>query len=119
MQIDNDTLKVALAKAVLDTMTAEKREEIITNAVASLLNTKSSDRYDAPSVLQHEFNTAVRDLARKIATEELESNEEVKAAVRKLITDAWIKLTGPDNYSNIVGKIADAMAAGLAGRDRF
>ena len=117
MNLDDATMKAAVAKAVIDTLTPEKREELLTNAVQHILSAKESSNYNSPTLIQGAFNSAVAAVARETAMEQITKDPEVKAKIEGLIKDAWAKVTG-EEYSSVVEKVADAIRKGLTG-DRY
>lgn len=118
VNLSDDNMKDIIAKAVLDTLTPESRNDLIQNSIKSLLTTKPSGGYGSVSPLQSAFNEAIATVARQVASEQLKANAEVKTALEKLITDAWGKLTHDDGYSLLVEKVVAAMTSALA-PDRY
>lgn len=119
INLDDNQLNSVIAKAIIDTITPERQSEIIAQAVRSLIDRKDSTRYDSPSVLQAAFNSAVGDVARKIAVEKVSGDADMRAAIDKLYLDAWKKLTeGDETYNKLVDKIANAMDRAISG-DRY
>lgn len=114
VNLSDDNMKDIIAKAVLDTLTPESRETMIQEAIKSLLVTPPSTTYGrAKAPLQEAFDSAVQQVAVKIAEEQLRENTEVQAIITKLIADAWTQLVLPERYSALVGKIVQAIESGL------
>lgn len=117
VNFSDDQMNTIVAKAVLDSLTPERRDELIQSAVKGLLEKDPEPRGygDKRSAFQRAFDSAVRQVAEKVAYEQLRDNEEVKASIAKMFADAWAKLSAGDAYDGLVSKIASAMAEGLTG----
>lgn len=116
LNLNDNQLNAVIAKAIIDTMTPDRQAELLTNAVSSLINKKASDRYDSPTVIQNAFNNAVADVARQVATEKVNSDPDMRAAIDKLYLDSWKKLTeGDGTYALLTEKISSAMERAITG----
>lgn len=119
INLDDTQLHAVIAKAIIDTMTPEKQAELLSTAVQGLINKKAGSSYDSPTVLQAAFNSAVADVARKVAVERVRSDPDMLAAIDKLYVDSWKRLTdGDGTYDKLVEKIASAMERAITG-DRY
>lgn len=117
MNLNDAELKTIMVKAILDHLTPEKREELISSGITSVLSSKASDRYDAPTIFESAFREAVKSVARDIAAEELKKPE-MHAKLRELIVsgvEKAIGLTDADDWNSIQSKIADAVVRGMTG----
>ena len=119
VRLNDDTMKDIIAKAVIDTLTPEKREELISAAIKALLTPSTSTGIygnQPKSPLQDAFDTAVRSVANEVAREQIMANTELRAKIKDMIGEAWLKLVA--NESGIVEKLASALERGLTG-DRY
>lgn len=118
IKLNDEQLRTIIAKAVLDSLTPERREALISTAVKNLLDKPISGRYDQKSNLQTAFDDATREVARKLATEMVSSDPIIKEKIKALFVDAWTKFTNDENYSKLVEKVSHALEKGLTG-DRY
>ena len=118
VKLSDDNIKDIIAKAVLDTLTPESREQMITSAVKSFLTIPVGNQYEKKSPLQSAFDNAIREVAASIAREQIINNSEIHATISTMIADAWKKLVIPENYSKIVDNLSSAIERGLTG-DRY
>lgn len=117
LTLDPELVKTVVAEAILKSLDEQKREVLIKAALTNLL-APSDGRYGSPDNITSAFNYAVRDVAQKIASEMLLSDESVKEKIRGLINEATTRLF-ETNREQTVTKLADAIAQGLAPRDRY
>lgn len=118
---NNETLKAAVQTAIFNTLTQEKRDELLKEAIRSLLVTKNKDQYgrEQLSVIQEVYQDSVRLVASKIVNEHLNNDEKFKAQVRDLFHEAWERATaGGDVRNKIVENMSSAIAQSLT-RDRW
>lgn len=113
MKLSDDNMKDIIAKAVIDTLTPAKREELIMNAVKGLLTVQAGGSYNNKSPLQLAFDSAVREVTHDIARQSIIGNVEIKAKITAMIAEAWEKLVNDENYSKIVEKVTSALERGL------
>jgi hypothetical protein len=115
MKLDDEALKVIITKSIMDSLTPEKRELLISNAIKELLAKNENNRYDSRSRFQTIFDDSVHLVAREVVFEMVKDNIDIKNGVTKLFTDAWNKLTvDPDHYGKFVDKVAGAMKEALS-----
>jgi hypothetical protein len=120
VRLDDDAMKGIIMKAVLDSLTPERRETLIGEAVKQLLEKGRDTRTyaDNRSNLQKAFDEAVYTVTAQVAREELSKEETLKTKVRTLMLDAWEKLTTGDAYEKLVQAVADGMRKAIGG-DRY
>src|SRR5580765_2164836 len=118
MNIDDEAMRSVVAKAILDNITPETKEKLITNAIKSLLEKPSGSGYNAPSTIQDSFNRAVAQVAGTVATDMLKDDAALKEKIKTLMLDAWEKLTAGDKYAGLVQKISYSMEKAITG-DRY
>lgn len=120
VKLDGEALQVIITKAILDNITDEKRDELISNAVGGLLGRKVGDRYDSKTQIEIAFEEAVRRLCEKIAEEEL-LKPGPQAEIRKLVNETIEKAFGVNDEGvrkALVEKMASAVQRVLMG-DRY
>lgn len=117
VKLSDDNMKDIIAKAVLDTLTPESRENLIASAIKGLLATPTGG-YDKKTPIQSAFDSAVREVAQQIAREQIIGDAKAKATITSLIAAAWEKLVVPENYSKLVDNVASSIERGLTG-DRY
>ncbi len=123
-EVLDEHLKGLVVKTIFEGLTPEKRDELITTAVANLLSPSEYDR--GKSKVQEIFAQAVYGVARDIAKEHLQT-QEVKDRIKELVelaTNKALALTeihenGKGEKENaLVGKIAEAIEKAIVG-DRY
>lgn len=119
VKLNDDAMRQIISKAILDSLTPERREEIIATAVANLLSEKTNpNSYNSKTKLQGAFDYAVQNIAQSVAIKELSEDGALRDKMQKLMLDAWEKMTTGDAYSALVEKVANAMSKGISG-DRY
>lgn len=115
--LDDNAMKDLIAKSIIDTLTPERREALIADAIKQLLASKSGDRYDARSHLQVAFDLAVAQIAQKVAFEELSKDGGLKVKIRDLMVAGWERMASGENHEKLVSRIADSLTRAISGRD--
>ncbi len=118
IKLSDGDLQALVAKSIVESLTPEKREALIENAVTALISQKAGSAYNAPTVLQDAFNRAVAEVAQQIAREQIVGNTDIKAKIVVMIAEAWEKLVASESYSAMVEQIETALRKGLVG-DRY
>lgn len=119
VKLNDDTMKTIISKAILDSLTPERREEIISAAVRNLLTERANpNSYNSKNNLQEAFDIAVREIARSVAMHELSKDGALHDKMRQLMLDAWEKMVAGDAYSKLTDNVAGALAKGITG-DRY
>lgn len=115
IKLDNDQLKTVVSEAILQSLDATKKDELIKSALAYLLTPQNTTTYGrkGESPIQCAFNNALEFLARDTAKEMLASDESIQTTIRGLISDA-VKALGERNREDTVMKISNAIASGLS-----
>lgn len=137
LDINDEAMMAVISKAVLQSITKERQEELLTKAVTSLLQAprEAGSRYGHrnKTVLQECFDDAAREVARKKCVEHLNKPDQLDK-IERLVSDAAQKALGlhvraecddPDGKegessvrSKLVEEMADGMRKGLFG-DRY
>lgn len=119
IRIDEKLVREVVAGAIMNSLSQEQRNTLITNAVAYLLGPGEERGYGrgrSPSPIEQAFNNAIDFEARKVAAEVLTDNADVQTKLRELITEAVESLM-TKNREDTVNRIARAIGDGL-GTDR-
>jgi hypothetical protein len=113
IHLDDAQLKSIISEAILTSLTEERRAAIIKAAIEWLVAPSENGSYygSRKSPLESAFNSAIADLARKLAAEQLESTEMVDR-VRLLITEAAQRAL-ETNREKLVENVANAISKGL------
>lgn len=117
LRLDDENMKALIAKAIMDTLTVERREELLKASIVKLLETKRGNTYDGRSELQIAFDYAVVSVAQQVAFKELAEDGGLKEKVRALMVDAWDRMAGGESREKLVQKVAEGMERALKGRD--
>jgi hypothetical protein len=119
VKLSDDNMKDIIAKAVIDTLTPESRDELIKTAIKELLTVPNGTGYgQRKSPLQEAFDAAVRQVAREVAREQIVGNELMASEIKGMVTEAWAKLTTDEHRTKTVERLVDALEKGLTG-DRY
>lgn len=118
IKLDTPQLRELLAQAVLASLDDAKRDILIKGAIEFLV-TKETTGYghNRRSPIEDAFNYAVRDVAQKTANDMLTNDSGLQEKLRALVNEALTRLMDT-NRAKTVEKIADAIAAGMAYRER-
>lgn len=112
--VDAEAMQSLVAKAIIDSMTPEKRNELIENAIKTVLATpRKQNSWDPDrSPLQLAFNEAVRICTDKMARDIIAEDVTFQAKLKELFADVAAQLFERDR-DDLVDKIADAFASSL------
>ena len=107
--IDQDALQVATTKILLDSMSTEDRNQLLTKAIAHvLLPVRTSYGGNLESPLQGAFHTACAVVAGELVREHLHTPE-VKARLQLVVTEAVEKLLSGDFAEKLSRKLSDSL----------
>lgn len=118
LKLDPDSLAHIVQKAVLDSITPEARDQLLTDAIKSLLTIPKDDRptyqrhTPLQSPLQDAFETAVHFAARKIVNDAIENDPKVQAAIRAVVHPLVADLC-EGNYQGLPEAIGSAFGKWL------
>jgi hypothetical protein len=116
LRIDDAAMKAMVAKSIVDSLTGEAREKLITDAIQSLLAAPrdGSNYYGSKiSPLQQAFNSAVEQEARKYAADAISNDPVFKEQIAKLFADVAAKLFDEENRGVMVSNIANVIQRAL------
>jgi hypothetical protein len=113
LTVNDEAMQAVVAKAIVDTLTPEKREALIIEAVKSIITPPRESggfgREAKPSVLQAAFNSAAADIARREIATRLETDTDFKGRLDALFAETVAKILTGENRE----KLIDAMVAGF------
>lgn len=121
LRVDEAGMKAVIAKAILDTLTPEAREQLITNAIKETLTVpQSSGGYGRKerSPLQQAFDSAVYDAANRFAAQTLTNDPAFNEQLKGLFADVANKLFASETREELVSAIASTIRSALA-KDRY
>jgi pyruvoyl-dependent arginine decarboxylase (PvlArgDC) len=113
LNLPDDQMREIVSAAILQTVTAENRDALITSAIASLLAPNSSGYGGRESPLQVAFNLAIQQTARQIVKEMLDTDEQIKAVVEEIIISAAKKAFSSEKKDTMIDSMANAIAEGF------
>jgi len=114
LNLPDDQMREIVSAAILQTVTAENRDTLITEAIANLLRPNSSGYGSKTSLLQEAFNFAVNQKARQILTEMLNTDEKIKAQVSGVIAKAAEKAFNEERKEQMIDSMARAIATAFS-----
>lgn len=108
--IDQATLQAATTKLLLDSMSAEDKEKLLTTALSNVLTPVRSGGYpyNESSPLQDAFKNAAAVCAGKLVQEYFQTPE-VQARVRALVVEAAEKAFAGDFITRLSSKMVDGL----------
>ena len=117
--LDNDMLKSVVSEAILKSIDDQKRDALVQAAIRHLLTSAQPTSYNRnpSSPIQDAFEHGMRNVAVGVCRDILEKDESVREKLRGLVADAVTRLMDT-NREKTVEKLADAIAAGMAYRER-
>lgn len=111
IKLDNLNFQEVFTAAIMQTLDAEKKDQLIKGAMQFLLS-KPGNSYSSTTPLQDAFQSALREETTKVAREYLNSNQEIQKSLEGLIVDAVKNIT-VDAREKTVQKIAEKIIEGL------
>ncbi len=117
VRLDDDAMRGIITKAIVDSLTPERREALIAAAIKELLEKDSSaSRYGSSKTkLQSIFDMAALDVAREVARDVMSKDEAIKEKIRQLFYEGWTKATGPEGCDKLIENIANSIHKGIVG----
>ena len=110
----DDELQRLITKAIVDALTPEKREKLITDAILRLIEPQDRSQRGR-SRLEQAFDVAIDRLCFEIASEHITKTPAVKDKIEQMFLEAWRKTTDGDEGKQVVSKIANAMSRAITG----
>lgn len=106
VSMSSEALKELMGEAILRSIDQKTRDELIKNAIASLIVVpKKKNYYDSESPLQEAFEFAAGNLCRDLVREMMLKDEAFRASIRSLIVSAVERATTNklESISNTIG----------------
>lgn len=117
----NDNVRAVMVKVLYDSITAEQREKLLQDALASLMTPSPQDNWlrdKKPSPLEKIFTDCAYDIARKIISEQMAKDDKVKSDIEKLYAEVLTRVFVTDREQTVT-KMALALKQALSElRDR-
>jgi hypothetical protein len=111
LNLSDESLNAVIGQAILGQLTPEAREQILKDAVKSLLETpKDSGPYSLnrkPRIVEA-FETAAYSTCIGVARDFLANDETVKVEMERLLRAAWAKML--ENEQDVVERLARALS---------
>lgn len=117
LELNDDQMRAVMAKAILDTVTPEKRDELMTKAIAFLMIPEKSGYGQQASPMDRAFQEAARTVAEKLAREALASDTRFAEQINKLFEDVAAKLFADEVRDKLIDNIVSSVVSGLRARD--
>jgi hypothetical protein len=120
LDLDKEKLETIVSAAIFQTIDQNKRDILIKDAIRHLMTPQKSDRltYGTPkSPISEAFEYAIRNVAIKVCGEMLAADPTVQDKLKTLINEALEGLMTTYRAAT-VEKLANAIAAGMAYRER-
>lgn len=115
LKIDSEGMNALVAKAIMDSLTPEKREQLIQAAIAGLLERKRSTRLGASdkSELQEIFEQATYATASQVIREGLEKDAVFREKIDSVFREAVERAFTGDGREKMVEQISRQIVEGL------
>ncbi len=111
----DDTMKAAVAKVIFESLTEEKRDELLQNAIQGLLTTPPREGFgdkQRNSPLADMFKYSVEAVARDLVKEKVEGDPKLKTELEKMYAEAFQKVF-VDEREKVVENLAKAIGTAL------
>jgi hypothetical protein len=118
VRLDDEAMKAIITKSIMDSLTPERREALIAEAIKGLLNAETGSGYNRRTKLQEAFDWAVQTVARDVAMSELAKDEGIKTKIREMFMAGWEKATTGEAGEKMAEKIGYAIEKAITG-DRY
>lgn len=114
INIESEALQAIVSKAILEGIDADQKQAILEQAVSALIKPQGERRYgvEPTTPLQDAFDLAVRSVVNSVAREVVEENQELRAKVREMVSQAMASaLENPG--TKLQGAVRDAVAENI------
>jgi len=116
--LEQDLMKAAVTKAIFDTLTPEKREELVAKAIANLLATPEANSANyfgdkKKSELQSIFEQTARVVANEVVREKMTTDPAFRASVGEVFYKAVTIAFEGENANQLAARIASQLVEGL------
>ncbi len=113
VKLDDEAMRSLVHKAIFDSISTEKRNELVEAAIKGLLTPKESypGMREKESLLSTIFNQSVMQVARDIIKEDLSKDDKFITELKKVFYDSWTRLIDDENNRNqLVEKLSDQLS---------
>jgi len=117
IDLDQNMLQDVVSAAIMQSLDETKRNTMIQGAIKHLLNPEQGSYGRRESPIEQAFRLAIHSVAERVARDMLENDQRVSDGIKMLLSEALDNLL-VTNRDKTVEKLADAIAAGMAYRDR-
>lgn len=120
LRVDSADVQALVTKSLVDALSPEAREKLISNAIVQALTATEPDfRGRRPrSPLQQAFDEAVVTCANRYASEMLSNDPQFREQLEGLFADVSRRLFDKDNREALVDAMASTIRAALT-KDRY
>lgn len=123
INLDPGSMQALVSKAIIDALTPEKREELLTNAIKGHLlapqdNPRGFGSRSGRSPLQEAFDQAVWQVARDYANKHLAEDAAFRTQVEALFRDVAAKLFAEESRETLVSTIASTIREAMT-KERY
>lgn len=118
LKLDEPTMEGLVSKAIFDMLTPEKRDELVTGAIRSLMKRETGTGFNRLTELERLFADAAQNVARRVISEKLESDDAFVKGVKDCFENAWKQAFEGDAGTKLAERMAEAFRKSLTG-DRW
>jgi hypothetical protein len=113
--IDQDALRELVSKAILDSLTGDKRDELLKGAIKDLIETPKSTSTYGPKVskLEQAFSQAVEVAANRIITDMMNNDEALVSKIKGVMVEAVEHAFEETGRAKMIEAISNAIVHGL------
>lgn len=125
LKLDHDAMQALVAKALFDSFTPEKREELLQSAIKAILAVPPAGQTnfygDKKSVFQSAFENAAHATARTVIADHLAKDEGFSVKVKEVIAEATERAFNIEGggREKMIEAISNAIIAGLQPKERY
>lgn len=120
-KFDDDAMRSLMAKAILDTVSAENQQAMLETAVSNFINKPDEKDYvkNKRTPLEQAFEYAANDVARKVIEAKFSDDKVFRARVDALVSEAITKAFADENRDKMLDNMVNAVCAAFKVRDRY
>jgi hypothetical protein len=121
INLDADSMSVLVQKAILDSLTPEVKEKLVSDAIQTLIVPPKDSRpqfgMKAKSILEVAFERAVESTTNRLVMESIAGDPRVQAAIEELLHPLIVRLCDK-NYEGLPDAIGEAVGRWLRDQAR-
>lgn len=120
LSLSGDHMKDVIAKAILDGMTPEDRNQLITGAVKDFISKADNSKYGLKTTpLEDAFSFAVREVARETIKSKIENDSQLRSQITASVATAIERAFTGENEGKMIDAMTDAVSAAFRVQDRY